>query len=89
MHHIVFDRLQAAGAGLCCMATPDFYKVLLHAGEVVTQASFGVYVAMRSDAETGRELARLAAHLDAGDGALALDVDRVAVNTAQGRMRRQ
>ena len=33
VHHIAFDRLQAAGAGVYCMATPDFYKVLRHASE--------------------------------------------------------
>ena len=91
VHHIAFDRLQAAGTGVYCMATPDFYKVLLHAGYVVTEASFGVYMAvlMRSDAESGRELGRLAAHLEAVDGALSLDVDQVHVSTQQGRTLRQ
>ena len=91
VHHIAFDRLQAAGAGVYCMATPDFYKVLLHAGYVVTETAFGVYVAvlMRQADQTGLELSRLAAHLDADDGALALDVDQVAVHTAQGHMLRQ
>ena len=91
VHHIVVDRLQAGGAGVYCMATPDFYKVLLHAGYVVTEASFAVYMAvlMRSDAASGRELGRLAAHLDAVDGALSLDVDRVDVQTVQGRTLRQ
>ena len=91
VHHIAFDRLQAAGAGVYCMATPDFYKVLLHAGYVVTETCFGVYMAllMRRDAETGRELSRLSAHLDAVDGALSLDVDRVDVHTREGGMLRQ
>ena len=84
VHHIAFDRLQAAGAGVYCMAQPDFLKVLLHAGYVVVQTGFEVYIAvlMRQAAATGDELGRIVAHLNAGD-ALALDVDSLAVSTPQ------
>ena len=85
-HHIVTDRLQTAGVGVYCMATPDLYKVLLHTGHVATQTGFGMSVAvlMRRDARTGLALSRLVAHLDTGDGAQALDLDRVEVVTTQG-----
>jgi methyl-accepting chemotaxis protein len=31
MHHVLFDRLQAAGFGVYCMTSPDFARVALHA----------------------------------------------------------
>ena len=82
VHHVVFDRLQAAGVGVYCMTQPDFLKVLVHAGYVVVQTGFEVYMAvlMRQAAHSGEEMGRLVDHLGAGDS-LALDVDRVAVST--------
>ena len=84
VHHLLFDRLQAAGVGVYCMTQPDFLKVLVHAGYVVVQSGFGIYMAllMRQDATSGDEMGQLVAHLNASD-ALALDVDRVAVHTPQ------
>ena len=38
VHHIAFDRLQAAGVAVYCTPQADFLKVLLHAGYVVMQA---------------------------------------------------
>ena len=82
VHHVAFDRLQAAGVGVYCMTQPDFLKVLVHAGYVVVQTGFEVYMAvlMRQAAHSGEEMGRLVDHLGAGDS-LALDVDRVAVST--------
>ena len=82
VHHVAFDRLQAAGIGVYCMTQPDFLKVLVHAGYVVVQTGFEVYMAvlMRQAAHSGEEMGRLVDHLGAGDS-LALDVDRVAVST--------
>lgn len=31
VHHVVFDRLQAAGVGLYCITAPDLGQVMLHA----------------------------------------------------------
>jgi len=86
VHHVAFDRLQAAGVGVYCMASPDFLKVFLHAGYVVVQTGFEVYMAvmMRQAARAGDEMAALVAHLGEGDR-LALDVDRVEAHTRQGR----
>jgi methyl-accepting chemotaxis protein len=64
------------------MTQPDFMKVMVHAGYVVVQTGFELHMAvlMRQAANSGEEMARLVDHLGAGD-ALALDVDRVVVNT--------
>jgi methyl-accepting chemotaxis protein len=84
LHHVGFDRLQAAGAGVFCLTQPDFFKVVMHAGYVVVQTGFEIYMAvlMRQAATTGDELGRLVRHLGAGD-ALALDIEQVAVRTPQ------
>ena len=37
VHHVLFDRLQAAGFGLYCLTEPDFARVMLHAVYVVVQ----------------------------------------------------
>ena len=82
VHHVAFDRLQAGGVGVYCMTQPDFMKVMVHAGYVVVQTGFEVYMAvlMRQAAQSGEEMGRIVDHLGAGD-ALALDVDRVTVHT--------
>ncbi len=82
VHHLAFDRLQAGGVGLYCLTQPDFMKVMVHAGYVVVQTGFEVYMAvlMRQAAQSGEEMGRIVDHLGAGD-ALALDVDRVTVHT--------
>ena len=81
-HHILFDRLQAAGMGVYCMAQPDFLKVLLHAGYVVAQTGFEVFIAlkMREDANQGKELSMLVDRIEA-DGHISLDVAGVSVST--------
>ena len=90
VHHVVFDRLQAAGAGVYCMATPDFMKVVMHALYVVVQTGFEIYMAvlMRQAATAGDEMAALVDHMGNGE-TLALDVDRVPVSTALGSSLRQ
>ena len=90
VHHVLFDRLQAAGVGVYCLATPDFLKVFLHAGYVVVQTGFEIYMAvlMRQAAQAGDELGALVGHMGSGD-TLALDVDRVAVTTPLGQALRR
>jgi methyl-accepting chemotaxis protein len=82
VHHITFDRLQAAGFGTYCLTAPDFFKVLLHAGYVVAQTVFEVFIAtkMRADADQGKELSMLVDRIEAG-GHVSLDVHEVAVAT--------
>ena len=62
VHHIVFDRLQAAGVAVYCTPSADFGKVLLHAGYVVVQTGVQVYLVSLMARES-RELEHLAAEL--------------------------
>jgi methyl-accepting chemotaxis protein len=86
VHHVVFDRLQAGGAGVYCLAAPDFLRVVAHAGYVVVQTGFEIYLAvlMRRNADAGDEVAAIVSHMDHGD-TLALDVDRLPATTRLGR----
>src|SRR3990167_8765584 len=90
VHHIAFDRLQAACAGVYCLAAPDFLKIVAHAGYVVVQTGFEIYMAvlMRQAADAGAEMARLVDHMGSGER-LALDVDRIDVQTPLGQSLRQ
>ncbi len=74
VHHVVFDRLQAAGFGLYCLSQPNFAIVVLHAVYVVIQTALEVVLAvgMGRMARQGAELSRLVAAVDRPDG-IALD----------------
>lgn len=78
IHHIVFDRLQAAGYGIYCTTAPDFMRIMLHALYVVIQAGIEVALAvqMRRAAKEGEELALLVSSVNRNDG-ISLDVARV------------
>lgn len=45
VHHVVFDRMQAAGVGVFCLTDPSFARVLIHAGFVVLQTVLQVFIA--------------------------------------------
>lgn len=64
VHHVLFDRLQAAGLGLYCLTAPDFWRVMLHAVYVVIQTSLEVVLAL-SMGRAARESAELR-HLAVG-----------------------
>jgi methyl-accepting chemotaxis protein len=92
VHHVLFDRLQAGGAGVYCLAAPDFMRVVAHAGYVVVQTGFEIWMAvlMRQHAQAGIEVAGIVEHMagataQAPGAALALDVDRVPVHTPLGQ----
>ncbi len=78
VHHVLFDRLQAAGVGVYCTPEPDFLKVVMHAGYVVVQTALEVFMAVRLRmlAVQGEELEAL---LDAvqREGQISLDVQHV------------
>jgi len=63
VHHILFDRLQAAGYGTYCTAKPDFLIVLLHASYVIVQSGVEILLAitMGRAAKEGRQLSNLVA----------------------------
>ncbi|MBN8488987.1 MAG: chemotaxis protein, partial [Burkholderiales bacterium] len=75
VHHVLFDRLQAAGLGTYCLTEPDLLRVFVHAGYVVAQTALEIYLAtlMRRAATQGDELTALVDHLGS-DGVIALDV---------------
>jgi methyl-accepting chemotaxis protein len=75
VHHVLFDRLQAAGLGFYCTTQADFMRIVLHATFVVIQAGVEVVLAMgmRRSALEGEELRRLVASVNRADG-IALDV---------------
>ena len=86
VHHVLFDRLQAAGMGTYCLTEPDFLRVMVHAGYLVVQTGFEVYMAllMRGAANQGEELSRLVEHVQAS-GRVALDVHDMPAGTRAGR----
>jgi len=69
VHHLAFDRLQAGGAGVYCLTEANFLQVLLHAGYVVAQTGFEIYMALmlRQVANAADELDRLVSHVNAGE----------------------
>ena len=82
VHHVAFDRLQAAGFGLYCLSQPNFGIVVIHAVYVVIQTALEVVLAvmMYRTAREGIELGQLVAAVDRPDG-IALDiVDQVPVS---------
>ena len=82
VHHILFDRLQAAGFGFYCLTEANFGRILLHAGYVVVQTALELLlvVSMARTARQGDELSALVSQVDQPDG-IALDVSGVAVST--------
>jgi len=83
VHHVLFDRLQAAGFGLYCLSQPNFGIVVIHAVYVVIQTALEVVLAvmMGRTAREGVELGQLVAAVDRPEG-IALDVvDEVPVGT--------
>ncbi len=82
VHHVLFDRLQAAGVGVYCAPTADFLKILIHAGYVVAQSGLEILIALRmaQTARQGNELSTLVAHVER-NGSITLDVSDIAVST--------
>ena len=80
VHHVAFDRLQAAGLGLYCLTAPDFWRVMLHAAYVVIQTSLEVVLAlsMGRTARQSAELQKLASGLLRGEH-IDLDVAHIRV----------
>ncbi len=82
VHHIVFDRLQAAGYGFYCTPSPDLAQLAIHAVYVVFQAVLEVALAVRMQraAAEGEELELLVSRVNQADG-IALHAGDVAVRT--------
>jgi len=82
VHHIVFDRLQAAGLGFYCTPEADFFKILMHAGYVIVQTGMEVWLAvqMARAERQGRELDDLVSAIER-DGSISLDLRSFAATT--------
>ena len=80
LHHLLFDRLQAAGFGVFCTPKPDVQRVLLHAVYVVVQTAIEVVLCRRMErmVRAGQELTRLVVAMNAGSG-IELDLRGVKV----------
>ncbi|WP_298933372.1 methyl-accepting chemotaxis protein [uncultured Ramlibacter sp.] len=85
VHHVLFDRLQAAGYGFYCTTAPDFMRIVLHATYVVIQSGVEIVLAigLGRAALEGEELRALVASVDR-EGAIALDVSGLPVHTRGG-----
>ena len=85
IHHIGFDRLQAAGFGVICISKPNFPVIILHATYVVFQSGIEIVLAifMNRSSVQGVELRALVASVNR-DQNIALDVDHVAAQTSGG-----
>ena len=85
VHHLAFDRLQAAGLGVYCLTEPDFSRVMLHATYVAVQSAVEVVLVlgMARAAREGEELGVLVAGVNRADG-IALDVSGTNIVTEAG-----
>lgn len=81
VHHILFDRLQAAGWPVYCMTSPSFGLVLVHAAFVVVQTAVEVVMAikLKADAVEAAELHTLCQ--PTAEGQLNLNVHNTRVTT--------
>ena len=82
VHHVLFDRLQAAGFGFYCLTEPSFWRVMLHATYVVIQTSLEVVLAviLGRTAREGAELSQIVAAVDQPQG-IVLDMHGVKATT--------
>jgi len=86
VHHILFDRLQLAGAPVYCLSTPDFSRILQHAGFVVAQTAVEVYIArgMLRQTRQGLELNSIVTSMG-NDGRIDLSMRHDDIHTPVAR----
>ncbi|HET9646079.1 MAG TPA: methyl-accepting chemotaxis protein [Burkholderiaceae bacterium] len=82
VHHLLFDRLQAAGWSVYCTPDPNFLKIMCHAAYVVVQAGVEILIVVRlyKAERQGEELGRIVQELQC-DNRIALNVRDVSVST--------
>lgn len=85
VHHLLFDRLQAAGMGFYCIAKPDLPTLLLHIVYVVLQSGVEIALAinMNRSALEGEELGNVVATVDQPSG-INLDIAGMPVTSKSG-----
>jgi methyl-accepting chemotaxis protein len=77
VHHVVFDRLQAAGLGFYCTTEADFARIVLHATYVIVQAGIEILLVIKTNAivRQGEQLTQLVSAVNTPKG--------IALNTSQ------
>ena len=83
VHHVLFDRLQAAGFGIYCLTEPSFLRIVAHAAYVVIQTALEVLMAVSlgRTARQGRELQELVVAVEHADGITLEQAARLQVTT--------
>lgn len=84
VHHVLFDRLQAAGWSVYCTPQADLLKTSMHALYVIAQTAVEVVlaVALRRATITSAELATLIDRMDGG-ASVCLDVQDVSARSPE------
>lgn len=85
VHHVVFDRLQAAGWGFYCIAQPDLPTLILHIVYVLLQSGVEIALAvnMNRAALEGDELGDMVSCVDQPSG-INLHIAGLPVNSKSG-----
>ena len=88
VHHILFDRLQAAGFGFFCLGAPNFPVIILHAIYVVIQTALEIVLVVNTTriASTGRELGELVTAVDRPEGIALNQAGLIDAATPLGRV---
>ena len=86
LHHVLFDRLLAAGLGFYCLSEPDFGRILLHALYVVVQTALELLLVrgMAQAAREGQELQQMVHRINQADG-ISLQLTDLQAKTALGQ----
>jgi len=82
VHHIVFDRMMAAGFGVYCLPEADFATIILHATYVIIQTGLEVtlVIGMNKAIMEGQELQQLVGKVNQSHG-IDLNVQDVVTTT--------
>lgn len=82
VHHLVFDRLQAANVGVYCTTEPNLLRVVMHAAYVLVQTAAEVVLAigLQRAAREGAELVAIVRTVDHRE-AINLAVDHLPATT--------
>ncbi len=86
VHHVAFDRLQLAGAGVYCLTEPSFLTIVEHAAYVVGQTGFEIVMAnqMAREARRGEEITAMVQRLTA-DGRIDLHLENLPARTGMAQ----
>jgi len=78
VHHVLFDRLQAAGLGFYCTTEADFARIVLHATYVIVQSGVEIMMVIKTSdiVREGDQLAQLVAAVNTPQG-IALNTKRL------------